>query len=229
MTRHALIVGAGPGLGSALARKFAAAGYTLSLAVRSPGRLSPLVDEIGAQAFAVDAAEADSVGDLFATLDRLGRTPELVIYNAGAATRGPVAALDLKAVRASLSVNGWGALVVAHEAAKRMQPAGHGVMLFTGATAGVKGFARSAPMAMGKFALRGLCQSLSRELAPKGIHVAHFVLDGVILNPARGAPYDNAETTLDPDQIAATYLSIAQQHKSAWTYEVELRPSVEQF
>ena len=229
MNKIALIVGAGPGLGASLARTFQRAGYDVALASRHPDALQGLCKETGARHFACDASDAASVQNLFTQVDAELGAPDLVVYNAGAYTRGPIAELDLDVVRSTLSVNGWGALVVAREAARRMIPRGSGTMLFTGASAGLKGFAESAPFAMGKFALRGLCQSLSRELAPKNIHVVHVVLDGMILQPERGHPYDNPDTTLHPEEIARTYLELSRQHNSAWTYEIELRPLVENF
>jgi len=229
MTKNALIVGAGPGLSASLARAFSSDGYTLSLAARNPDKLSGLCAETGAQGHACDAADTDSVATLFQALDAAGSVPDLIVYNPSGRVRGPIAELDPAAVRAALDVTAYGAFLVAHEAAKRMVPKGEGTMLFTGASAGIKGFAQSAPFAMGKFALRGLCQSLSRELHPKGIHVVHFVIDGAIQNPARGAPYDDPEKTLNPDAIAQTYLAMSRQHRSAWTNEVELRPHVERF
>jgi NAD(P)-dependent dehydrogenase (short-subunit alcohol dehydrogenase family) len=201
----------------------------VSLAARTPGKLERLCAETGANAHACNAADAASVARLFQDLDEAGATPDLVIYNASGRVRGPVAELDLEDVHAALDVTAFGALAVAHEAAKRMVPKGKGVMLFTGASAGIKGFPQSAPFAMGKFALRGLCQSLARELSPQNIHVVHFVIDGVIYNPDRGAPYDDPDKTLHPDAIARTYLEISRQDKSAWSSELELRPSVEKF
>ncbi|MFC4215299.1 SDR family NAD(P)-dependent oxidoreductase [Pseudophaeobacter arcticus] len=229
MDKVALIVGAGPGLGASLARTFAQAGYDVALASRRSGSLPELCAEIGAKHYVCDASEVENVKTLFHQVDTDLGPPDLVVYNAGAYMRGPIADLDLDLVRATLSVNGWGALVVAQAAARRMIARGSGTMLFTGASAGLKGFAQSAPFAMGKFALRGLCQSLARELAPKNIHVAHVVLDGVILWPDRGGPYANPDTTLHPDEVARTYLELSRQHKSAWTYEIELRPNVETF
>jgi NAD(P)-dependent dehydrogenase (short-subunit alcohol dehydrogenase family) len=229
MTRNALIVGAGAGLSASLARLFARNGYGVALAARDPGKLAGLCAQTGAKAHACDASDADSVAALFEALDRDGATPELVVYNPSGRVRGPVAELDPAAVRAAIDVTAFGAFLVAREAARRMEPKGEGTMLFTGASAGIKGFAQSAPFAMGKFALRGLCQSLARELHPKGIHVVHFVIDGAIHNPARGAPHDDPDKTLHPDAIAETYLAMANQHRSAWTNEVELRPHVERF
>lgn len=229
MGKVALIIGAGPGLGASLARTFARDGYDVALASRRSGYLSKLCAEIDAKQYVCDASDAESVATLFKQVDDDLGPPDLVVYNAGAYTRGPIAELDLDVARATLSVNGWGALVVAQAAARRMIPRGSGTMLFTGASAGLKGFAQSAPFAMGKFALRGLCQSLARELAPKNIHVAHIVLDGVIFRPERGEPYANPATALHPDEIARTYLELSRQHNSAWAYEIELRPYVESF
>jgi NAD(P)-dependent dehydrogenase (short-subunit alcohol dehydrogenase family) len=126
-------------------------------------------------------------------------------------------------------VSAFGGFLVAREAAARMVPKGHGAILFTGASASVKGYSLSAPFAMGKFALRGLAQSMARELAPQGIHIGHFVIDGGIRNPGRVEPPDRPDSMLDPDAIAATYLSVLYQPRSAWTWEVELRPWVERF
>ncbi len=229
MSKVALIVGAGPGLGASLAKTFAQDGYDVALASRRSESMTDLCSEVGAKQYICDASDAESVENLFTQVDDDLGPPDLVVYNAGAYTRGPIAELDLDVVRATLSVNGWGALVVAQAAARRMIPRGSGTMLFTGASAGLKGFAQSAPFAMGKFALRGLCQSLARELAPKNIPVAHIVLDGVIFRPERGEPYANPDTALHPDEIARTYLELSRQHNSAWTYEIELRPYVESF
>ncbi|WP_299473064.1 SDR family NAD(P)-dependent oxidoreductase [uncultured Roseibium sp.] len=229
MTGNALIVGAGSGLSASLARVFSGAGYTVLLAARSAGKLADICEETGARAFACDATKAESVEMLFAELDANGITPDVVIYNASGRTRGPIAELDPDDVRAALDVTAFGAFLVAHEAAKRMVPKAAGTMLFTGASAGVKGFPQSAPFAMGKFALRGLCQSLARELHPKNIHVVHFVIDGAIHRADRGAPYDDPEKTLHPDEIARTYLEMTRQHRSVWTNEIELRPYVERF
>ncbi len=227
--RHALIVGAGGGLSASLARLLAQEGMTVSLAAREVGKLQALCNETGAVAFACDAAGEDSVTALFDELDAQARTPDFVIYNAGYYTRGAIEALPSDEVRNSLGINAFGAFLVARAAARRMQAAGGGVVAFTGATAGIKGFANSSPFAMGKFALRGLCQSLARELAPHNIHVLHFVLDGMIYNPARGTPFDNPDSTLHPDRLAEAYLAAARQHPSAWSWEIELRPSTEAF
>jgi NAD(P)-dependent dehydrogenase (short-subunit alcohol dehydrogenase family) len=152
-----------------------------------------------------------------------------VIYNASFRARGPLVELDPAEVEKSIAVSGFGGFLVAQQAARRMLPKKHGAILFTGASASIKGFAQSAPFAMGKFALRGLAQSMARELAPQGIHVAHIVIDGGIKSARRSEPADAPASLLDPDAIAATYLQIVRQPRSAWTSEIELRPWVEKF
>jgi NAD(P)-dependent dehydrogenase (short-subunit alcohol dehydrogenase family) len=126
-------------------------------------------------------------------------------------------------------VTAFGGFLVAQEAARRMLPHRHGAILFTGASASLKGYAQSAPFAMGKFALRGLAQSMARELSPQGIHVAHVVIDGGIRSARRQEPADRPDSMLDPDAIAATYLHLLQQPRSAWTWEIEVRPWTESF
>ncbi|MGI9483987.1 MAG: SDR family NAD(P)-dependent oxidoreductase [Hyphomicrobiales bacterium] len=230
--KNALIVGAGVGLSASLARLFAKQSWAVSLAARTPGGLEELCDETGAKAYACDASSESDVAGLFNQLDDDGRTPDLVVYNPSARQRAPFLELDAELVKNAILVTAYGGFLVAQEAATRMVPNGSGAILFTGASASVKGYPMSAPFAMGKFALRGLAQSMARELAPRGIHVAHFVIDGGIRNPNRPGRVDaksNPDTMLDPDVIAETYLQIAMQDKSAWTWEVELRPWVENF
>ena len=216
----ALIVGAGSGLSASLARLFAAEGMKVALAAREAGKLAGLAKETGAEAFACDATQARDVDALFAKLK-----PDLVVYNPSYRVRGPLVDLDREEVRKTLTVTAYGGFLVGQAAAKQMSEHGSGAIFFTGASASVKGYAQSAPFAMGKFALRGLAQSMARELAPKGIHVAHFVIDGRI-GPRGGAPDDSQ---LDPDEIARSYLHVYRQRRSAWTWEVELRPWVERF
>ncbi|MCP5082708.1 MAG: SDR family NAD(P)-dependent oxidoreductase [Alphaproteobacteria bacterium] len=230
--KSALIVGAGPGLSASFARLCAAEGWILSLAARTPGDLSELCSQTGAQAYACDASDPEAVAALFAGLDEEGSTPDVVLYNASGRERGPISELNAERVRDAIMVSGYGGFLVAQEAVKRMEPNGHGAVLFTGASASVKGYAQSAPFAMGKFALRGLAQSMARELAPKGIHVAHFVIDGGIRNPLRPERVDeadNPDSMLCPDAIADTYMHVLKQDRSAWTWEIELRPWVERF
>ena len=199
----------------------------VGLAARNADKLRELATATGAVTAACDAAEPGQVAALFATMDeRLGGPPDVVVYNASARARGPLVELDPAAVQQALQVGAFGGFLVAQEAARRMLPRGRGAILFTGASASVKGYKLSAPFAMGKFALRGLAQSIARELAPQGIHVAHFVIDGAIRNPGRSEPR-RPDSMLDPDAIARSYLHVIRQERSAWTWEVELRPWVE--
>ncbi|MET0921732.1 MAG: SDR family NAD(P)-dependent oxidoreductase [Xanthobacteraceae bacterium] len=225
----ALIVGAGAGLSASLARALAKDGVKVALAARSTGDLDALAKETGARAFACDASQRGEVEKLFAELDGAFGAPEIVIYNASYRTRGPLVELDPAEVEKSIAVSAYGGFLVAQQAARRMLAKGRGVILFTGASASVKGYAQSAPFAMGKFALRGLAQSMARELHPQGIHVAHVVVDGGIRSARRAEPADKPDSMLDPDAIAAAYLDLIHQHRSAWAWEIELRPWVERF
>jgi NAD(P)-dependent dehydrogenase (short-subunit alcohol dehydrogenase family) len=218
--KTALIVGVGPGLSASVARKLAAAGYRVGLAARNTGKLDALAKETSAAVFACDATQPEQVEKLFAEAG----APDVVIFNAAGRARGPIASLKPDEVRDSLMVNAFAAFLIGQAAARAMTPRGSGTILFTGASASVKGFSGSAPFAMGKFAVRGLAQSLARELGPKGIHVAHVVIDGGI----RTGP-NAADNQLDPDAIADTYLHLVAQHRSAWTHEVDLRPWAESF
>jgi len=229
MNQHVLIVGAGNGLSAALARRFHREGFEVNLACRNIDNITALSQSVNARCYSCDVTEEHQIKNLFATLDKDKRTPDIVIYNAGFYDRGAVTAVSCDAVRSSLVINALGAFLVAQEAAKRMTDTGKGILLFTGASAGVKGYAQSAPFAMGKFALRGLCQSLARELAPQNIHVVHFIIDGLIYSKERGAPYDDLATTLDPEAIAESYFYMVNQDPSAWTWELELRPFSERF
>jgi len=225
----ALIVGAGSGLSAALARVLHTEGIKVALAARGTDDLAELAKEIGAQTFACDAAKRADVEKLFSDLDRGFGAPEIVIYNASYRTRGPLVELDPAEVEKTLMVSAHGGFLVAQQAARRMLPKKHGAIVFTGASASVKGYALSAPFAMGKFALRGLAQSMARELHPQGIHVAHVVIDGGIKSARRSEPPGKTASLLDPSSIAATYLHIIHQPHSAWSWEVELRPWVENF
>ena len=228
---HAVIVGVGDGLSAALARRFAAAGYTLTLAARDIAKLEALAVETGAARKSLDAADATSVSAFFAGL---AEAPRVVIYNPSARVRGALVELDPDAVRQALEVTALGAFHVGQAAAAHMlttdpRDGTRGTIMMTGASAGVKGFPRSAPFAMGKFAQRGLAQSMARELHPQGIHVAWINIDGAIRNPGRTEPSDNPDSMLDPDAIAAAYLQLAEQDRSAWSDELTLRPWVERF
>jgi NAD(P)-dependent dehydrogenase (short-subunit alcohol dehydrogenase family) len=227
--RTALIVGAGAGLSASLARLLAKAGMTVALAARRAVELAPLAKEVGGKAFACDATKVAEVAKLFADVETELSAPDVVIYNASYRSRGPFVDLDPDEVAKALAVTAFGGFLVAHEAVRRMLPQGRGALLFTGASASVKGYAQSAPFAMGKFALRGLAQSLARELSPQGIHVAHVVIDGGIRSGRRPDPPDRPDSTLDPDAIAQTYLDLLRQDRSVWAWEIELRPWVEKF
>ena len=225
----ALIVGAGEGLSASLARLFAREGIRVALAARGIEKLGALCHETGAKAFACNATEPGDVERLFGLVEREIAVPDLVVYNASGRARGAFVDLVPGDVAQAISVSAFGGFLVAQQAAKRMLPKRHGAILFTGASASVKGYPQSAPFAMGKFALRGLAQSMARELSPQGIHVAHFVIDGGIRSVARAEPADRPDLMLDPDAIAASYWSVLRQPRSAWTWELELRPWVEKF
>jgi len=225
----ALIVGAGEGLSASLARLLARQGIRVALAARKTEKLAALCRETDARAFACDATEPAAVERLFGEVERELGSPDLVIYNASARARGTFVDLAPAEVAQAIAVSAFGGFLVAQQAAKRMLPKRHGAILFTGASASVKGYPQSAPFAMGKFALRGLAQSLARELSPQGIHVAHFVIDGGIRGTARLDPPDRPDSLLDPDAIAESYWNVLQQPRSAWSWEMELRPWVEKF
>ena len=227
--RTALIVGVGAGLSASLARTFTKAGMQVALAARRAGELSGLAKEVGGRAFACDATRHAEVAKLFGEVEAAFATPDVVVYNASYRTRGPFVELDPAEVEKSISVSAFGGFLVAQEAVKRMLPHKHGAILFTGASASVKGYAQSAPFAMGKFALRGLAQSMAREFHPQGVHVAHFVIDGGVRNPGRAEPADRPDSMLDPDAIARTYRDALRQDRSAWSWEIEVRPWVETF
>lgn len=223
--RTALIVGAGKGLSASLARRARTEGLKPVLAARNTDKLADLLSEVDGDAHACDVSDADSVKVLFAWIQENYGVPELVIFNPSARARGPIAELDPDEVRKVLMVSAYGGFLVGQAATQAMLPRGSGTILFTGASASVKGYANSSSFAMGKFGLRGLAQSMARELSPKGIHVGHFVIDGGI-----GESDDpDAPNRLHPDHIAASYFHIHNQPRSSWTWEMELRPYVETF
>jgi NAD(P)-dependent dehydrogenase (short-subunit alcohol dehydrogenase family) len=219
----ALIVGAGPGISNAFAQALVADGYQVAVAARNLDRLGPLAAAIGATPFQADAASAASIVALFERVERDLGAPGVVLYNPSARIRGDLLSLDIAAAAAALQTTAIGALATAQEAARRMLPRASGSIFFTGATAGVKGFACSSVFAMGKFALRGLAQSLARELAPAGIHVVHFVIDGAVLRDGK-APGD-----FTPQAIARSYMAALAQPRGAWSWEIELRSHTEPF
>ena len=222
----ALIVGVGDGLSASLARLLYAEGYQLALAARNTDKIAQLAKETEASLHACDSSQPAQVKQLFAALSGALR---VAIYNPSSRVRGPIAELDPEAVRTGIEITAFGAFLVGQQAARVMLEQGQGTILFTGATAGVKGFAHSASFAMGKFAQRGLSQSMSRELHPKNIHVAWVNIDGGIRGSKHEEAADQPDSMLDPDAIAQTYLSLINQHRSAWSCEVEVRPWLETF
>ncbi len=218
----ALVVGVGPGLGAALARRFAGEGLAVAIAARQGEKLAGLAKETGGRAYGCDATMESAVGDLFAAIERdLGR-PELVVFNASGFSRKPVIELSPGEVEAAWRNSCLGGFLIGRAAARAMLPAGRGTILFTGATAALRGSAQFAAFAMGKFGLRALAQSMARELGPQGIHVAHIVIDGGIGESA-------AADRLAPSAIAEAYWQLHRQARSAWTQELDLRPWAEKF
>ena len=225
MAESVLIVGAGVGLSASIARKCFDCGMHVTLAARNIEKIKQVGKETKAAVFACDASEPDQVKELFKLQDGFGRSLDLVVYNPSARVRGPIHELDIKQTKKALEITSFGAFLVAQQASQRMLQQGHGSIFFTGASAGVKGFANSSVFAMGKFGLRGLAQALARELHPKNIHIGHFVIDGGITSVPEGGNDDY----LNADSIADTYLQFHRQNRSAWSWEVELRPWVETF
>ena len=226
----ALIVGAGEGLSASLARLFAREGIKVALAARKIEKLGALCTETGAHAFACNATEPEEVERLFGMVEREIGTPDIVVYNASGRARGAFTDLvpaDVAQRDCRLGV--WrlsGGAAGGHSACCRTSTARSCSPAPPPAS---RAIAQSAPFAMGKFALRGLAQSMARELSPQGIHVAHFVIDGGIRSAARAEPADRPDSMLDPDAIALSYWNVLQQPRSAWTWELELRPWVEKF
>jgi NAD(P)-dependent dehydrogenase (short-subunit alcohol dehydrogenase family) len=225
----ALIVGAGPGLGASLARRFAKDGVRVALAARDTGKLSALVAETGAKAYGCDAVVPAQVAGLFKSVTADLGEPDIVVYNASNRVRGPIVDLDPEAVLTAIKISCYGGFLVAQQAARQMAPRGNGAIFLTGASAGVKGYPNSSTFAMGKFGLRGLAQSLARELHPQNIHVAHFVIDGGIRRENDPRAERGPDGLLEPDSIAETYYSFWRQKRDAWAWEIELRPWVEKF
>jgi NAD(P)-dependent dehydrogenase (short-subunit alcohol dehydrogenase family) len=219
----ALVIGVGDGLSASLARLLAQEGFAVALAARDTAKLDALAAETRATLHRCDASDPASVNTLFQAIGE----HEVMVYNPSYRARGPLIDLDPAEVRRTLDVTAFGAFLAGQRAARMMLPRGRGTILFTGASAGVKGYPRSAPFAMGKFALRGLAQSMARELHPQGIHVGHVVVDGAIRSARR--PDDGTDRTLDPDAIARTYLHLIRQPRDAWSWEIEVRPWLETF
>jgi NAD(P)-dependent dehydrogenase (short-subunit alcohol dehydrogenase family) len=228
----ALIIGAGPGLSASLARLFKKEGMKVALAARDVKKLDGLVKEIDGRAYPCDASSPKDVENLFDSVTKDLGEPNLVVYNASGRVRGPITELDPEEVRKTVLVTCYGGFLVGQAAAKRMIKGGKGTILFTGASASIKGFAKSAAFAMGKLGLTGLVQSMARELQPQNIHVAQVVIDGGIYEPTRRPERLTSrgpDGCLDPDAIAQTYLQLHRQHRSSWASHIELRPWSEKF
>ena len=224
MNELVLIVGVGSGLSASLARLCASKDMKVALAARNIDKLQDLKEEINAQTYKCDSSDIESVSNLFKETDKTIGTPNLVVYNPSVRLKGSITELDPKQTQDAINITCFGAFLVAQEASKRMLKRKSGSIFFTGASASIKGFANSSVFAMGKFGLRGLAQSLARELHPKNIHIGHFIIDGGIGRQSMGT-YE----MINPNAIAKTYLQFHNQDKSAWSWEVELRTWIEKF
>lgn len=227
--KRALVVGTGPGISASFARGLADRGVKLMLSARNTDKIVGLAEETGAITVACDAGDHASVEAMFSAADTQLGGVDMVLYNPSARARGPLVDLDPVEVENAIRISAFGGFLVAQQAARRMLAQGHGAIFFTGASASVKGYANSSSFAMGKFALRGLAQSMARELSPRNIHIAHFVIDGGVRSDTRKEPEGKPDSFLDPDAIAQTYLAVLDQPRNAWSWEVELRPFVENF
>jgi NAD(P)-dependent dehydrogenase (short-subunit alcohol dehydrogenase family) len=229
----AVIIGVGGGLSASLARKLAKRGHSLVLAARDPAKLAELAKETDAATVACNATNADDMKNVFDVADRSGEPLDVAVYNPSGRVSGAVTELNPEDVKNAILTTSFGAFLMAQQAARRMVPRGAGCILFTGASAGIKGFPNSSSFAMGKFALRGLAQSMARELHPQNIHIVHVVVDGGIKSTERGRGDGNddrgPDAWLDPDAIADTYYHLHTQHRSSWSWEIEVRPWVEKF
>tara|TARA_Y100000590_G_C15306186_1_gene858316 strand:- start:22 stop:699 length:678 start_codon:yes stop_codon:yes gene_type:complete len=220
--KSVLIIGAGSGLSASLARLFSKQNMKIVLSSRNINKLNNLKSEINAETIKCDSSCIEEVYNLFQKTDQIIGIPDLVIYNPSARIRGNISELNPTDTQKAINVTCFGAFLVAQQSANRMIKKGRGAIFFTGASASVKGFANSSVFAMGKFALRGLAQSLARELHPKNIHIGHFVIDG-------GIGINEDKSLLNPDHIAKSYLDFYNQDKSIWSWEIHLRPWVESF
>ena len=225
MDKSALIIGAGNGISGAFARELFNNNYKICLASRNIENLKHIAQETDAMICDVDCTSTESIKKLFSKFDQEIGTPNVVLYNPSKRVKGKITEIEIPSTIDSINLNILGAFVTAQEAAKRMIPKKKGAILFTGATASIKGFPQSSVFAMGKFAIRGLAQSLYRELSPLGIHVAHFVIDGSVNKD----PLTCFEDKLSSSAIAKTYFSILNQPKEAWSHEIELRCFTEKF
>lgn len=231
----AAVVGVGPGLGAALARRFAREGYAVGLFARSESSLLPVrqeVEQAGGRAghYVADAADEAALKSAFARMREELGAPEVCIYNAGTYVRAGLLELTPEQFESSWKIGCMGGFLTAREVVPAMLERGRGTLLFTGATASVRGTARFSAFAVGKFGLRALAQSLAREFGPQGIHVAHVVIDGMIdTQRGRSMAPGEAATMLSPDALAETYWQLHSQDSSAWTQELDVRPAAEKF
>ena len=230
----AVIVGVGPGLGMALVRRFARAGMAVALAARSKERLEQLLagePVEHAKAYACDATDKAAVDRLFAEVEQDLGAPEVVVFNAGAFRPGGILEIEPGEFEQCWRIGCFAGLLVGQAAARRMVAQGHGTILFTGATAALRGSARFANLAVPKFGLRALAQSMARELGPQGVHVGHVIIDGQIRSEryAQLAAERGPDALLEPDAIAEMYFQLHVQPRSAWTLELDLRPWSEKF
>ena len=228
----AVIVGAGTGLSASLARIFSSNGMKIALASRNPDKLKDVALETGAKVYSCDASNLEQVNRLFSEVVSDLGIPKIVVFNPSARVRGAITDINPEEVKEALLVTTYGGFLVGQAAANLMVPEKRGTIFFTGASAGVKGFPMSATFAMGKFGLRGLAQSMARELQPQNIHVVHVVVDGGIRSVEKGrveTEQDDSDKWLDPDAIASTYWHLHIQDRSSWSWEIEVRPWVENF
>ncbi|MDP1626089.1 SDR family oxidoreductase [Parvibaculum sp.] len=238
--KAAIVIGAGDATGGAIARRFAKGGYVACVTRRSEEKLIPLLDQIRsdggeARGFGSDARKEEEVVELFATVEREVGPVELMVFNIGANVNFPILEMTERVYRKVWEMGAYSGFLTGREAARVMVPRGKGTIIFTGATASLRGGAGFSAFAGAKFALRALAQSMARELGPKGIHVAHPIIDGAIDTafirdnfPARYTLKDE-DGILNPDHIAEMYWQLHMQPRDAWTHELDLRPWMETF
>ncbi|MEP2828626.1 SDR family oxidoreductase [Parvibaculum sp.] len=238
--KAAIIIGAGDATGGAIAKRFAKEGYVACVTRRNADKLTPLVEEIraaggDARGFGSDARKEEEAVALFETVEREIGPVEVFVFNIGANVNFPITEMSERVYRKVWEMAAYAGFLTGREAARVMTPRGRGTMIFTGATASLRGGSGFAAFAGAKFALRALAQSLARELGPKGIHVAHPIIDGAIDTafirdnfPTRYALKDR-DGILNPDHIAEAYWQLHAQPRDAWTHELDLRPWMETF
>ncbi|HEX4584685.1 MAG TPA: SDR family NAD(P)-dependent oxidoreductase [Burkholderiaceae bacterium] len=232
MNQHiAVVAGAGPGLGRALAQRFIQGGMRVALLARDAGRLTALAESLGpdARPLTCDLTHPDAVSAAFDRVEHELGTPQCVVFNAGTYRPGTVLEVRPQDFLESWKIGCYAGFLVGQQAARRMLDRGSGTILFSGATASLRGSARFVNLASPKFALRALAQSMARELGPLGLHVAHVIIDGQIRAAGRQHANVDPDAQLDPAAIAECYWQLHTQPRSAWTLELDLRPSVERF